>query len=111
MLLLVCLALYNILFGGTVSLIYPFLGQWFMAVAIFCDFNILFSLGFSYTCHIVFLYFQLYIIFIISYNLLLLIIVITSIIIMAITNNFTISIIIVFITTQASSTFILLEMN
>ena len=46
MLLLVCLVLCNILFGGLVSPIYPFLGQCFMTVAViltfqFLNFNIL----------------------------------------------------------------------
>ena len=117
MLLLVCLALCNILFEG---LVLPFIHSWDSGsrqLLYSGDFNILvflfvffsfFLLGFSYTCHVAFLYFQLCIIFI-SYKLLLLITIITVIIIMVITNNFMIStsIIIVFITTHTSSTFII----
>ena len=67
-----------------------------------------FFLGFSCTCYIAFLHFQLYIyiIFIISYKLLLLIIITVIIVII---NNFIISIINVFTATHAhaSSTFII----
>ena len=73
-----------------------------------CDFNILVFLGFTYICHIAFLYFQLYIIFTISYKSLLLIIIITVIVIMVIINIFIISIIIVFITTNVNSSVIIL---
>ena len=72
-----------------------------------CSFNVLVFLGFTYTGHIAFLYFQLYIIFIISYKLLLLIIIITIFIIMVIINIFIISVIIVLITIHVGSSVII----
>ena len=112
MLLLVYLALGSVLFGGLVSPV--FIHSWDSGSCQLLysgDFNIL--VFFPFTCHIAFLYFQISIIFIISYKLLLLIIIITIIMIMVITNNCTISIsiIIVLITTNASSSFIILVIH